>query len=232
MTAQNLDHTNSKKPDNALKSSDTFLWGLKCRQVTLRTKKTAKNGALSSCTIRCAVTLCRPTATSGSKPQTLNAWQRKPLNFRISMWARCPACQLEGNAHRKIQLLAPFLGPVGAFDDSMPAILDKNGVHSHKVTDHHHYWEDGGATYHQRYTTFDLVRGQEGDKWIGDVEKLRDPAYGSERWPEHQRLPFQKQDNINREHMGRTELQPQYKTFSLGLDFIERNRDADRWYLK
>ena len=123
-------------------------------------------------------------------------------------------------------------GPLEPFDDSMPAILDKNGVHSHKVTDHHHYWEDGGATYHQRYTTFDLVRGQEGDKWIGDVEKLRDPAYGSERWPEHQRLPFQKQDNINREHMGRTELQPQYKTFSLGLDFIERNRDADRWYLQ
>ena len=123
-------------------------------------------------------------------------------------------------------------GPLEPFDDSMPAILDKNGVHSHKVTDHHHYWEDGGATYHQRYTTFDLVRGQEGDKWVGDVEKLRDPAYGSDRWPEHQRLPFQKQDNINREHMVRTELQPQYKTFSLGLDFIERNRDADRWYLQ
>ena len=32
--------------------------------------------------------------------------------------------------------------------------------------------------------------------------------------------------------MDRTELQPQYKTFSLGLDFIERNRDADRWYLQ
>ena len=68
-----------------------------------------------------------------------------------------------------------------------------------------------------------MARGQEGDKWIGDVEKLRDPTYGSDRWPEHQRLPFQKQDNINREHMNRTELQPQYKTFSLGLDFIEKN---------
>ena len=29
---------------------------------------------------------------------------------------------------------------------------------------------------------FDLVRGQEGDKWKGDVEKLRDPSYGAERW--------------------------------------------------
>ena len=66
-------------------------------------------------------------------------------------------------------------GPLEPFDDSMPELLDQQGVHSHKVTDHHHYWEDGGATYHQRYTTFNLVRGQEGDKWIGDVEKLRDP---------------------------------------------------------
>ena len=50
-------------------------------------------------------------------------------------------------------------GPLEPFDDSMPSILHRNGVHSHKVTDHHHYWEDGGATYHQRYTTFgDLGR--------------------------------------------------------------------------
>lgn len=123
-------------------------------------------------------------------------------------------------------------GPLEPFDDSMPALLDHHGVHSHKVTDHHHYWEDGGATYHQRYSTFELVRGQEGDKWIGDVEKLRDPGYGADRWPEHQRLPLQKQDNINREHMDSATAQPQHKTFSLGLDFLERNLDADRWYLQ
>ena len=50
-------------------------------------------------------------------------------------------------------------GPLEPFDDSMPAILDANGIHAHKVTDHQHYWEDGGATYHQRFTTFDFVRG-------------------------------------------------------------------------
>ncbi|MCM2310013.1 MAG: sulfatase [Steroidobacteraceae bacterium] len=123
-------------------------------------------------------------------------------------------------------------GPLEPFDDSMPAILDDHDVHSHKVTDHHHYWEDGGATYHQRYTTFDLVRGQEGDKWVGDVEKLRDREFGAGRWPEQQGLRFQKQDNINRLHMVNSELQPQHQTFGLGLDFIERNKDADRWFLQ
>ena len=81
-------------------------------------------------------------------------------------------------------------GPLEPFDDSMPEILHVNGIHSHKITDHQHYWEDGGATYHQRYTTFDLVRGQEGDKWKGDVEKLRDESLGAERWPETQQTPF------------------------------------------
>ena len=123
-------------------------------------------------------------------------------------------------------------GPLEPFDDSMPSILDRNDVHSHKVTDHHHYWEDGGATYHQRYTTFDLVRGQEGDKWIGDVQALRDRSPSMGRWPEQQMLRFQTQDNINRTHMDRAELQSQHKTFSLGLEFIERNRDADRWFLQ
>ncbi|MEC8492117.1 MAG: sulfatase, partial [Pseudomonadota bacterium] len=123
-------------------------------------------------------------------------------------------------------------GPLEPFDDSMPELLDQQGVHSHKVTDHHHYWEDGGATYHQRYTTFDLVRGQEGDKWVGDVEKLRDPSFGADRWPEIQRLPMPKQDMINREHMTRAKLQPQHITFDLGLEFIDRNKDADRWFLQ
>jgi arylsulfatase A-like enzyme len=123
-------------------------------------------------------------------------------------------------------------GPLEPFDDSMPEILQRNGVHSHKATDHYHYWEDGGATYHQRYSSYDLVRGQEGDKWVGDVAKLRDASYGQDKWPETQRSPKLKQDNINREHMTRASKQPQHQTFDLGLEFIARNQDADRWFLQ
>ena len=99
-------------------------------------------------------------------------------------------------------------GPLEPFDDSMPAILDANGIHAHKVTDHQHYWEDGGATYHQRFTTFDFVRGQEGDKWIGDVEKLRDEKLAHGRWPENQWTKMARQDLINRQVMSASEEQP------------------------
>ena len=73
-------------------------------------------------------------------------------------------------------------GPLEPFDDSFVEVLHTNtqyDVHTHKVTDHKHYWEDGGATYHQRFKSFEFVRGQEGDKWkglvISEEEKKNDP---------------------------------------------------------
>jgi len=41
-------------------------------------------------------------------------------------------------------------GPLEPFDLSMPEILRHHGVSTHLISDHQHYWEDGGATYHQR----------------------------------------------------------------------------------
>jgi len=60
-------------------------------------------------------------------------------------------------------------GPMEPFDDSMPEILKKGGVYTHLVSDHQHYWEDGGATYHNRYSSWEIARGQEGDNWKADV---------------------------------------------------------------
>ncbi len=39
-------------------------------------------------------------------------------------------------------------GPLEPFDDSMPQILSENGIYTHLITDHAHYFEDGGGTYH------------------------------------------------------------------------------------
>lgn len=74
--------------------------------------------------------------------------------------------------------------------------------------------EDGGATYHQRFRTHEFVRGQEGDWWKGDVEKLRDVNY-----PKREVFPpiktagaaKRRQDAINREQSPTTETMPQYK---------------------
>ena len=109
-------------------------------------------------------------------------------------------------------------GPLEPFDDSMPSILDKHGVHSHKVTDHHHYWEDGGMTYHHRYNSWVNVRGHEGDRWKGEV---KDPAI-----PEHLGR-VDRHDLINRKYMQREELTPQARTFGEGLEFLETNHQEE-----
>lgn len=120
-------------------------------------------------------------------------------------------------------------GPLEPFDDSVPRILDMNGVGAHLVSDHQHYWETGGATYHTQYTTWQFFRGQEGDRYKAQVahEPARD-AYGrnaADGWPSEQ-------DRVNRKFMRREEEQPQYKTFEAGIDFIERNHEQDNWFLQ
>ena len=114
-------------------------------------------------------------------------------------------------------------GPLEPFDDSMPELLTRHGVYTHLVSDHYHYWEDGGATYHNRYSSWESVRGQEGDKWKGEVA---DPDV-----PEHAGVGS-RQDWINRTYMAREEDTSQAQTFRLGVEFIEKNHAEDDWFLQ
>src|SRR5438067_4263439 len=70
-------------------------------------------------------------------------------------------------------------GPIEPFDCSLPQLLKENGVYSHLASDHYHYWEDGGATYHSRYSSWEFFRGQEGDPWKGVVNAPADPSVPS-----------------------------------------------------
>ncbi|MHA2035322.1 MAG: sulfatase [Promethearchaeota archaeon] len=119
-------------------------------------------------------------------------------------------------------------GPMEPFDDSMPEILKNNGVYSHLISDHYHYWEDGGCTYHNRYSSWEIVRGHEGDPWKGEV---RDPKI-PETVPNWRRnLPHWRQDWVNRKYMQKEEDQPQAGTFKLAFEFIEKNHMEDNWFL-
>ncbi len=116
-------------------------------------------------------------------------------------------------------------GPLEPFDDSMPEMLKKAGIHTHLVSDHPHYWEDGGATYHPRYSTWEFFRGQEGDPWKGVVS----PATGDGGdW----RSGMKRQDLINRSYMPTEAEHSQTQTVDAGLHFIDVNQAADQWMLQ
>ncbi|RKT35688.1 arylsulfatase A-like enzyme [Microbacterium sp. AG1240] len=115
-------------------------------------------------------------------------------------------------------------GPLEPFDDSAPEILGKNGVHTHLASDHVHYWEDGGATYHTRFSTWEFLRGQEGDPWKGVV------GAHDIRLPPPQRM--RTQDEVNRRHMATEATHSQTRTVDAGLEFLETNAEADSWMLQ
>ncbi|WP_106815144.1 sulfatase [Microbacterium timonense] len=115
-------------------------------------------------------------------------------------------------------------GPLEPFDDSVPAMLGAHGIHTHLVSDHLHYWEDGGATYHTRYSTWEVFRGQEGDPWKGVVGR------GDVRLPFPVRARLQ--DAVNREHMSTEATHSQTRTVDAGLDFVRTNAGADDWMLQ
>jgi arylsulfatase A-like enzyme len=125
-------------------------------------------------------------------------------------------------------------GPLEPFDNAFPELLKSKGVHSHLITDHYHYWEDGGATYHNRYSTFEFVRGQESDPWKAMVqphwERLREKYHEAQTGGG----PISKYGPhiINREFIKEEKDFPSVQCFAHGLEFLDMNRDADDWLLQ
>ena len=118
--------------------------------------------------------------------------------------------------------------PMQPYDDSVIARLAEAGIYTHITTDHFHYLEDGGSCYLTKYQSFEMVRGQQGDPWKGQVKRADYPETmsgraGSQSW---------NHDWINRKFLNQEEDMPQKLVFDNGLDFIRRNCEQDSWFLQ
>lgn len=160
---------------------------------------------------------------------------RQSVQFDNSYVGSMPCIPARRELHTgRFNFLHREWGPLEPYDDSMPELLRKSGIYTHLVSDHLHYWEDGGANYHTRYSSWECVRGQEGDHWKGQA---RDPEI-----PPVVMVPKQQQgagtsslwryDWVNRGYIQDEEDFPQTNTFKLGCDFIEANRTEDNWLLQ
>lgn len=131
-------------------------------------------------------------------------------------------------------------GPLEPFDDSMPEMLKKSGVYTHLVSDHQHYWEDGGATYHTRYNSWEISRGQEGDPWKGHVKDpdmsgfyQSDQDRAKKKVMKQMGMPdLNRNDAVNRMYLDKEIDMPQAITFRNGLEFLKENHQEDRWFLQ
>lgn len=128
----------------------------------------------------------------------------------------------------KYNFLHRSWGPLEPFDFSVIEELKKAGIYTHLCTDHSHYFEDGGATYHNRYNTWEGFRGQEGDRWIPQDEGM----LPSQRNALSKKGISVQQHYANITRQQKEEDMSSVKTFHAGLDFIKKHADKDNWFLQ
>ena len=125
-------------------------------------------------------------------------------------------------------------GPLEPFDHSLAALLRDAGVYTHLITDHYHYFEDGGAGFHGRYSSWEFIRGQEKDKWRPAIKT--DSARWAERFHERQhdfspdidsKLPYY----VNRDHLEATGAFPLAQCFEAASGFLDAHAREDNWFL-
>lgn len=121
-------------------------------------------------------------------------------------------------------------GPLEPFDNSFPEILKDSGTYTHIVTDHYHYFDDGGGTYHGRYSSWELVRGNGVDNWKAEVAP--DMARYQRDYHASQARPYLLPYMVNRDYIRAEEQFACPQVFAHGLDFLDRNGRADNWLLQ
>jgi arylsulfatase A-like enzyme len=124
-------------------------------------------------------------------------------------------------------------GPLEPFDNSFAQILKDRGTYTHLVSDHLHYFEDGGTGFHTRFSSYDFIRGQEYDPWVAmvqpPVERFRQ-LYSEKNYtmsPDDKRF----QAMVNRERIVEEADFPGPKCFASAFDFLDKNNTADDWLL-
>ena len=131
----------------------------------------------------------------------------------------------------RLNFLHRSWGPIEPYDNTFPELIRDAGIYTHLVSDHYHYWEDGGATYHNRYSSYEFVRGQERDLWKAIVSPTKDQycrKYHESLSEVERRFP----NIINREHIKEEKDFPMVRCLDKGLEFLDANRQADSWLLQ
>lgn len=171
----------------------------------------------------------------GIATPNFDRFARRALTFDNHFVGSLPCMPARRDLHTgRLSLMHRSWGPLEPFDNSFPDILRKNGVYTHLVTDHFHYFEDGGSTYHNRYSTWELERGQEYDAWKGIVAPPKDRfarAYSNKHYNapgEVKRLQHQ----MNREYIREEAEHPGPRCFARAFEFLDTNRAADDWLLQ
>lgn len=130
----------------------------------------------------------------------------------------------------RLNFLHRSWGPLEPFDVSCPEVLKGDGTYTHLITDHYHYWEDGGLTYHNRFSTWEFMRGQEWDPWRALVEPPL-ATFRETYHPLQRDGPGRLQGMINREFVKSEEDYSMVRCFDRAFEFLDANGRSGDWLL-
>jgi len=127
-------------------------------------------------------------------------------------------------------------GPTEPFDDLVPALARDAGILPKLVTDHFHYFEEGGEGYWNDYASFNFIRGHERDAWRTsprhpDPRLLAQSGIDTEMAATTQRDNAQYSRNV--EEFDPTDETDFFaaRTFSTAADWIRNDSDEwDQWF--
>lgn len=115
-------------------------------------------------------------------------------------------------------------GSLEPWDASLPRLLREQGVYTHMITDHYHYFEGGGQNYVQAFDSWEFERGQEGDVWHGLVQEPDIPPFrGKNRrayWVNRSFAKLQEEESY-----------PTVRCIQRAMNFVKNNHNADNWHL-
>ena len=140
-------------------------------------------------------------------------------------------------------------GPLEPFDESFARILSENSVYTHLISDHLHYFENGGWGYANAFDSWEFVRGQEYDALRvlvrPPLERYREkfderhyplnklPATGPVTRGNSDRMAWKKSRGaITHEHLVEEDDFPAARCFAHAFQFLDNNRDSDDWFLQ
>jgi arylsulfatase A-like enzyme len=113
-------------------------------------------------------------------------------------------------------------GPLEPFDNPISRILADKGIPTMLITDHYHYFENGGENYHVDFTGYELIRGHENDNWRTTPYEQVTLNPNSHTGPNQERS---RQTYVNKKDY------PCAKTFAKAEDWARENGETEDFFL-
>ena len=175
---------------------------------------------------------------------------RRSVTFMSHYVGSLPCMPARRDMHTgRLNFMHRSWGPLEPFDDSFVRILSQNGIYTHLISDHLHYFEDGGWGYATAFDSWDFIRGQEYDPVRAlvapPVERYREKfdrrhypldglgSGGSVTRHNTDRASWKRSRGaINRDFLKDEADFPTAKCFAAAFEFLELNAGADDWFLQ